>query len=305
MKKQTKKNLLNHPGNLGPVRGTLPSIHHADWPAYSQGENFSEALFQLTAFPPKTGFIAVDDIDQSILFIADVPCAPVKKPFDPRNFHIAVWHSDLRKLQLEAYITGVEFCTELQWHKHQWNEMLSKSPKGAKPGFINDKGVFVALEPPDFDENEADTEYMPFVYCPEHRIQVTQAGRDFVIKSIKSNPLDIKAAISTKVAKLYELGFFDTCIREACVQLEHEIKLELGSKAWGDKLTNAFINHLQSRNKILESDIRTFQQELRSLFKLIRNDFMHNLANVDDTSALVALVRVARVRSVVQQGSGK
>lgn len=32
---------------------------------------------------------------------------------------------------------------------------------------------------------------------------------------------------------------------------------------------------------------------------------MHNLANVDDTSALVALVRVARVRSVVQQGSGK
>ena len=44
--------------------------------------------------------------------------------------------------------------------------------------------------------------------------------------------MDINTAISPKVARLYELGFFDTCIREACVQLEHEIKETIKSNAW-------------------------------------------------------------------------
>ena len=40
------------------------------------------------------------------------------------------------------------------------------------------------------------------------------------------------------------------------------------------------------------------------MFKMIRNDFMHNLADADETSALVALVRVARVRSMIRIGDG-
>lgn len=267
------------------MRGTLLSIHHADWPAYPQGENFSEALFQLTAFPPNTSFIAVDDIDQSILFIADVPCGLIKKPFDPRNFHTAIWHSDLKKLRLEEYITGVDFCTERQSVKHYWDNTASKIP---------------GLPIPDLDRYDNNPENASFVCCIGNRIQVTQRGREVVSRSINSQSINIESAISSKVAKLYELRFFDTCIREACVQLEHEIKVEIKSKAYGDRLTDAFVQYLRKR-QILESYLRTFQQELRSLFKMIRNSFMHNLANVDECSALVALMRVARVRSMIKE----
>src|SRR5262249_33719456 len=131
-------NVFDHPGNLGPVRGTALSIHHADWPAYPQGENFSEALFQLTAFPPGTSFLAVDDIDRSILFIADVTGAPIGKPFDRRNFHIAIWHDDLIRLRQAGYVTGVEPCSESQWRKAQWDKMLASLPKGSKPGYENE-----------------------------------------------------------------------------------------------------------------------------------------------------------------------
>ena len=46
--------IFEHPGNLGAARGTLITVHHADWPAYPQGDDFYTPLLQLTAFPPGT-----------------------------------------------------------------------------------------------------------------------------------------------------------------------------------------------------------------------------------------------------------
>jgi hypothetical protein len=86
----------DHPGNLGSVRGSFLTIHHADWPAYPEGEDFCEGLFQFTAFPPGTQFVVIDDCDQALLFMAAVNYArPDIPPRDARNFHIAVWHEDL------------------------------------------------------------------------------------------------------------------------------------------------------------------------------------------------------------------
>jgi hypothetical protein len=52
--------------------------------------------------------------------------------------------------------------------------------------------------------------------------------------------MDFSTAISFKVARLFDLGFFDTCIREACVQLEQEIKDQASSTEWGDKLAESY-----------------------------------------------------------------
>ena len=53
--------IFEHPGNLGPTRGTLLTVHHANWPAYPEGDDFRTALLQLTAFPPGTQFHVVED----------------------------------------------------------------------------------------------------------------------------------------------------------------------------------------------------------------------------------------------------
>lgn len=295
-----EKDIFDHPGNLGPVRGSLLAIHHGDWPAYPEGENFSEALLQFTAFPPGTKFIVIDDIDCALLFIADVKCAIPEKPFDTRNFHIAAWHEDLAELQRRGFIEGIKPITERQWHKRRWDALLSDVPEGSSLGFKDASGNFVPLKPPSFEDYEDNEDWTPFVCSPDRRIKVTKSGRDSVYATIKSQGLDITYSISAKVGKLYELGFFDTCIREACVQLEHEIKVQIRSESWGDRLTEAFINYIQEQERFLESGIRTFRQELRSVFKMIRNDYMHNLSEVDETSALVVLLRISRVRSMLE-----
>ena len=83
------------------------------------------------------------------------------------------------------------------------------------------------------------------------------------------------------------------------MQLEHEIKLQIKSDAWGDRLIDEFVRYLPEKRQLLESTVRTFRQELRSVFKLIRNEYMHNLSEADETSALVILLRISRVRAMV------
>jgi hypothetical protein len=104
--------IFDHPGNLGSVRGTLLTVIHADWPAYPEGDDFLEGLFQLTAFPAATSFVAIDDIDRALLLAADVKGANFENPFAAKNFHIAIWHQDAAELQRRGFIEGIKQATE-------------------------------------------------------------------------------------------------------------------------------------------------------------------------------------------------
>lgn len=180
--------IFEHPGNLGPARGTLLSVHHADWPAYPEGDDFSTPLLQLTAFPPHTEFIVVDDIDRSLLLIADVRCGAPDKPFDPRNFHIAIWHEDLIELHNRGFVTGVECITERQWHLQQWLNLRSKVPPGAEIG-LDCSGSFIPLAEPAFEEHENDSDWTPLVRASEGRISVTPQGRQFLLQELEAEDL--------------------------------------------------------------------------------------------------------------------
>ena len=118
--------------------------------------------------------------------------------------------------------------------------------------------------------------------------------------TLKCEKIDLADLISARVQTLFHLGYLDTCVREACVQLEHEIKSRLGIGAHGDSLVKCLVEYMRDQNDLPESQIRTLRQELRSVFKLIRNEFMHNLSDIDETTALVVLVRIGRVRSILK-----
>jgi hypothetical protein len=282
------------------VRGTLLTVLHADWPAYPEGDDFLEGLFQLSAFPAATSFVAIDDIDRALLLAADVKGANFENPFAAKNFHIAIWHQDAAELQRRGFIEGIEQGTEQKWFENQWKEFQSKIPAGQSVGMRGPAGEFIPIKGPKLGQYDDDPDSMPFVVVPSGRIAVTAAGREFVRSTIRAQSLDIATHISSKAHKLFELGFFDTCVRDACVQLEDQIKKQIGSQAYGDKLLDAFAEHLRAKKQMLESDFRTFHQELRAVFKWIRNYYMHNLSEVDEASALVILVRISRVYSIVR-----
>lgn len=292
-------NLFDHPGSLGAARGSLLTAHHADWPAYPQGDDFRMPLLQLTAFPPGTEFMAIDHIDQSALLIACVRGAKLDKPFVARNFHIAVWYEDLIELDKRGFVDGVTRTSERGWHEDRWQRLLSEAPDGARLGYTGSGGEFVPIEKPDFESYSDDPVYDDFAICRSDRIKIMRSGRDFLLQELGAQKADIMAALGARITDLFERNYYDTCIREACVQLEHEIRLRTDSDAYGEKLAELFVERVRSEKSYLESHVRTFRQELRAAFKFIRNEFMHNLREVDSAATLAMLFRIASVRTLL------
>lgn len=290
--------LLDHPGNLGPTRGNLLTVHHADWPAYPQGDDFRTALLQLTAFPAGTEFKAVDHIDKSALFIACVPGAKLDHPFSANNFHIAVWYEDLIALDEQGLATGIKRVTERRWEEGRWQQLRSGVPADAAVGYHAEDGTFVRYEP-DFDSYEDDPHYGDFVIFPHDLVSVTSSGREFILHELATSKQEIMTVVGQRVADLFDRQYYDTCIREACVALEHEIRLRTRSEKYGDQLVELFVGQILSDKRYLESYVRTHRQELRAVFKFIRNKFMHNLSTADAAATLAILFRIASARTLL------
>lgn len=290
--------IWDHPGNLGGVRGTLLTIHHADWPAYPQGDDFHTPLLQLTAFPPGTEFEVIDDIDQSVLLVADIPGKKRDDRYDPKLFHVAIWHEDLCELRSRELIEGGESVSLKESHEHLMSLLRKDSPDGTTIGYKDPEGKFIPLPEPDF--SDFDDEIRNHAIPHGRRVSVTRTGRAFLLAKLRSEFASIEDFVTERVRHLYELTYYDTAIRDACAQLETEIKAYTGSQSWGDRLTEELVSKLRDEDKILESYVRVLRQELRTVFKFIRNDYMHNLRDADEASAFAILFRIARVRSALK-----
>jgi hypothetical protein len=294
------------PGLLSGERGKLAI--HADWPAYPCGNSWHEALYRLSAFPVGTGFVVVDDIDGAALLAADVQCAKLAEPFHDTNFHIAVWHEDLLELSRKGFVAGVKPAILDEWKRVQVASLLSsvkkqtKNPKGksiklqsAFGGRVFDLTSFLAPEP--FEDD--DLPDAPRMWCifPSGRIQTTTRSADFVEKELVKLQPDVPALISSRVGRIFEMEYYDTAVREACVELEFQIKGLSNCSFYGDKLINHVCAMPRGKSRNLNSWRVNFRQELRSLFKMVRNPFMHALKDISRAQCLSILVRVQRVRS--------
>jgi hypothetical protein len=305
-------NLSDHPGYMSGIDGVI--AHHSNWPAYPF-EGAEGLMFRLAAFAPKTRFVVTDDNDRAVLFLADVEGTKLQKPMLELNFHVAGWHKDLLKLQRDGMILGVKPVSEDRWKVIQWKNLPRAFFKAngidpdnedkilSKPLYFSVDGKIVPFYPP---QDEADDDELPLLSWPEfaqNNIVVTEAGRKWIHDRLIKDWGDWEKHSSPKAIKLFELGFHDTSVREACVELEWLLKKALGTKAYGDKLVEMYVEKLASKKSIMESFRRTIRQDLRAVFKLIRNRFMHILADIDQTSALVNLIRIARIRSILRKGN--
>ena len=284
--------IYKHPGNLGGARGSILTIYHGDWPAYPQGDDFYTSLIQLTAFPPETNFSVVDDMDQSLLLVADVGGVPPEDIHNERHFHIAIWHEDRdSEMYDRGMIEGIEPASEREWQEDTWKRVVEKLPEGAQLYYKLD-GKLVPVPEPSFEEYDDDEGFCSHVVCPSGRIRVTDSGRSALLSELRSEWSELRESVGDRVTHLFELAYDDTAIREACVQLEYEIKTYLDSGKWGNPLVEEFIGCLRDEKLFLESHLRTYRQELRTVFKFIRNDYMHNLRNLDEVATYALLFRV-------------
>lgn len=262
-----------------------------------------EPLLHLSLFSPETKFLILDDVDKSMLLAADVSGINTKDIYSEKNFCIAVWHEDLLEMHERGIIAGIKPVTERGWNQHRWEKLTQHLPKGAAL-FYEVNGKKIPLNREDFYEEENEEEkdesfnQRLFAVSVDGYMSVTQHGRGHILAHLQNKWAYVKDGVGRRVAHLYDLGYFDTAIREACVQLEHNIRLMTGSRKCGKQLVGDLVAKLRDEGRELESDIRNYQQELRSIFAFIRNEFMHNLHDADAVSALAMLYRVARASAI-------
>jgi hypothetical protein len=142
-----------------------------------------------------------------------------------------------------------------------------------------------------------------FVLLEKDSLTLTKKGLEFIINEIASIDSDYCIKISPVVSRLFKEGLYDTAVREACVTLEQAIKNEIKSKMWGKRLTDNLLKSLRDEDRVLESSIRTYSQELRMVFKLVRNVFMHNIKKIDQDEARILLFQVFRVITAINESS--
>lgn len=293
-------NILDLPGNLGSARGSLLTVLHYDWPSYPIGDGYFETLLSLSLFAEGTDFIEVDNGDGTILFAANTADLNMKDLYNDKNFHVCAWHSDLLEMKEAGLVDGIEAADSFEFEMDRWNKMVAEA--GTDKFYYEVDGqrryVPTPVRDEDFDEEDEPKE---FAVVPSLRIRLTQVAFAQVRKQVEMLPGDYIAGISPVVSSLYDQGHYEPAVRQAVVTLEDSIRKHLKSDRFGVKLGLEFIEYLRNEGQILESTIRSYSQELRMVFKFIRNLFAHNIVEVDQIGACVLLLRVYRVLNMLRR----
>jgi len=296
------------PGFLG--YGGIIAIH-ADWPVYPGGLGWEIALRELGYYPKGTSFYEISDIDKCMLFINQDPSELKKEPIDPQYLHTAVWHEDLHTLIGMDLIEGVLQVNEYEYEKLKFERFRAEIEKVYKKedapvpeddegniityaGFPSGKRVEVKhRKPVPEDYDEFDLIYKDHVIIPQ-RISLNEKGWG-KIKEI-SISMQYEDAVKERVDTLISIGRFDTAVREACILIESSIKAFYKIKLYGTNLIEYHINDIVKHNdNFTSAAIKGYRQELRTLFKFIRNDFAHNFRVLSEEQCKMILFRINEI----------
>lgn len=269
----------------------------ADWPMYPTGYGWELALEMLGSFPEGTDFREIDDVDRCKLLIAGT-LKPGQDPFDEQLFHVAAWHEDLVDLHDRELISGVTPMTEFEWDlrtQERLRDAFVELPDGTR--------FWPHATPPKPDDYEDEDWSQPFATIDESGIRVTKAGYRALLGLSPETISELHPAISRRVEPLITIStdpnnrYFDTAVREATFILEVRLKEVTGTQKFGQELVTAFWE-MATRQKNLHPALR---QELRAIFKFVRNEYAHNLRSISSKQCCALLHRTARVLSYVER----
>jgi hypothetical protein len=280
------------PGQLGHVSAGEWEAIHADWPAYPGDKSWEVALLRFGDFPTGTQFTCLDIIDQCALMVAEVGIRELDR-FDERHIHVAVRLSELIDLDERGLITGVEFDSELTPEQMHLKRTLGPDAydrvmSGREVIGTMIDGQFrptpLPVGDPLDDEWEEDWNEDP--RTPEHvaifegtTLQLTEAAQP-EIEHVGKSMLNIPASVQNRIPVFLSAQLFDTAVRDLGATLETRMRQVTGTTAYGHSLIDQYIQLLLDDGSYLPARLRSLRQELRAIFKFVRNEFAHGLHDI-------------------------
>ncbi|MFL6236967.1 MAG: TIGR02391 family protein [Thermoanaerobaculia bacterium] len=275
--------LTKHPGYLGFTSRGVIAIH-ADWPMYPLEHGGSIALESLAAFPIGAEFRVIDDIDQCLLFFVGDP-DEVKNPFEDKYFHVAIWHEDVIELFQNGHIKALSGISPDEWIKRSmraWSQIMREH-------LSEEDDDFPLPQESDFFDA------LPLELIRSDGIAVTPLGwkviRDLMVEERDRLAPEVKAA----TFDLIKIHRYDTAVREACLLVEVLLRRMARSDSYGQRLIEEAFDTLFRSETYISSSLKVLRGDVRTLFKFVRNEYMHNLKRLTNDQCIAILTRISYV----------
>lgn len=294
-----KKGLTNHPGFLGLMSDGIIAIH-ADWPAYPMKIGYKNALLTLGQFPEGTVFHQIDDIDRCLLLFVGDP-TKVTDPTSDNYLQVAIWHEDLLDLEENGCATGIVGLTEYEWELERYEAirpyLVIRDGKPHSCAMLNGKLHFFHNPPPE-EEDYEDSIY--FAKISNSGLQLTDKGYKVLSESLYEHREEIDNDIVALISPLIQIGKYDSAVRDTCILIERELKMLTQLNSQGFQLINKFIGDLLKSDDYISAGLKTFKVELKAAFKFIRNDYAHNLIEINEDQCYATILRLSAIYSALK-----
>lgn len=297
--------MKDFPGYLGFTSQGVIAIH-ADWPAYPAEHGWEVGLVSLGSFPRETQFVAIDDIDRCVLFLATGQTKFEANPFDSRNFHVAAWHADLLELASRGLVSGVYAVTELTWRLNQHRDAAGLRPVfSPEEAAANDgvpelfaqlpDGTYQRIPPPSasrYDDSELDW------LTTDKSVALTAAGwRE--LEGLLASTIAVPSALASRVKPMLESEHYDSIVRELGAALETCMRDHVRSRSYGTRLVEEFVDRLRGSGEYVDAQMKVLRIELLTAFKFERNGYAHELVDVPRPQGLAVASRLFSLYEVV------
>ncbi|WP_291121906.1 hypothetical protein [Empedobacter sp. UBA7620] len=297
---------------------------------FPSGEGSEIALISLANYPYDTDFIEIETIGVIISFLSmKNNKRKIKEPWKSRDYHLSFYVDDLIELYELEFIEGIKPITEFKYELNSFNCMVSQGYPLNVDGnidvyFLNDSGERIdhIIEMPKIEKyvenylgeewNEDDREELIKMYEDQNTpfieytssLKLTEKGYRKYLDLTQD--FFIPKQIDTIIKPLIKIGYYDSAVREIAVLFEHMIKDFHKSDLIGSQLIEMHIRECIKANKgNNNAGIKVYRQELKAANSYIRNEFMHNVMNVEKANYNAILFRQCRLFGFINQAKEK
>lgn len=295
------------------------------------GEGWEIALRSLANYPlgSKLYEVEICGTEYAILTNAD-PMNQKGNEWKDKYFFTTVYVDDLIELHKMGYISGIKLISR---HKYDLNMFNSLHNKGCE---LNEAGDLVYYtkneetgeltkriwENPKIENylGESDIEEWDENYRKELIRQYEKWNRDYIeIKkhiSLTEKGWDkfieiaqkfyIPKRIKSLVDPLINIKYYDTATREVTIDFESEMKKFHDTDKYGEKLINLHIGDcIQANDGFFNAGLKVYKQELLTMNKFIRNEFIHNKFAINEKNYNAILFRQCELYRMMKQAFSK
>jgi hypothetical protein len=206
--------------------------------------------------------------------------------------HVAVRLEELLELDDRQLVVGVEIerslsTEQLHLKRTLGPDLYDRVVSGEEILGVMRDGEFTPMNLPMEDDLSDEDVWEGLDHRTPERVAIFEGSKIHLtetawleVERVAKSALVIPPSIQDRVSVMLQAGLFDSSVRDLGAALETRMRSVTGTESYGQKLVDQYVQLLLNNGTFLPARVRSLRQELRTIFKFVRNEFAHALQDV-------------------------